>query len=183
MAIRDLFKSRADQAWPPQADEYSPDSEAHYKNDEIDISNNAVVGSDGGSASDATQDGVKKIQATTIVWTKRALITAYALYATHKSRGQASANTICSIFLIFFVNSFQEQVSSNLSPYVTSSFAEHELTATTSVVSTLVAGIIKLPVAKMMDVWGREQGFLLMLSCAVIGKAILSRLFCSLISC
>lgn len=74
------------------------------------------------------------------------------------------------IFLIFFVNSFQQQISSNLLPYVTSAFEEHPLTATTNVVSTLVAGVIKLPVAKLMDVFGRLQGFVLMVSCAVIGR-------------
>ena len=74
------------------------------------------------------------------------------------------------IFLIFFVNSLQQQISNNLVAYVTSAFLEHPLTATTSVVSGLVAGVIKLPVAKLMDVFGRPQGFVLMVSCAVIGE-------------
>jgi fucose permease len=77
---------------------------------------------------------------------------------------------VVRIFLIFFVNSLQEQISGNLLPYVTSAFQEHSLTATTIVLYTLIAGVIKLPIAKVMDVWGRPQGFVFMLFCAVIGK-------------
>ena len=50
------------------------------------------------------------------------------------------------------MNSLQQQISSNLLPYVTSAFNDHPLTATTNVVSSLVAGVIKLPVAKCMDI-------------------------------
>jgi len=46
----------------------------------LDISNNAVLTGDAESAGEkVTQDGVKKVQATTIVWTRRALIVAYGL--------------------------------------------------------------------------------------------------------
>lgn len=75
------------------------------------------------------------------------------------------------IFLIFFINSFGQQISGALLAYVTSDFAEHSLIPVTQVVSQLVAGVIKLPVAKLMDVWGRPQGFVLMLFCAVIGRS------------
>jgi hypothetical protein len=63
----------------------------------------------------------------------------------------------------------QQQISGNLLPFVTSAFYEHPLTATTNVVSGLVAGVIKLPVAKLMDIFGRLYGFVLMVFCAVIG--------------
>lgn len=76
------------------------------------------------------------------------------------------------IFLIFFVNSFGQQISNNLLPFVTSAFYQHSLTATTNVVSGLVSGVIKLPVAKLMDVWGRPQGYCLMLFCAVLGMPV-----------
>lgn len=90
------------------------------------------------------------------------------------SSGQHStsiADTVwsISIFLIFFVNSLQQQISGNLLAYVTSSFNEHPLTATTNVVSGLVSGVIQLPVAKLMDIFGRIYGFMLMVFCTVIG--------------
>lgn len=70
------------------------------------------------------------------------------------------------------MNSLQQQISNNLVAYVTSAFSKAGLTATISIVSTLVAGVIKLPVAKLMDVWGRPQGFVFMLVCAVIGRSL-----------
>ena len=80
--------------------------------------------------------------------------------------------------MIFFVNSLQEQISGNLLPFVTSAFLEHPLTATTNVVSGLVAGVIKLPVAKLMDVFGRPYGFVLMVFCAVVGEHALLEMMC-----
>jgi MFS family permease len=57
---------------------------------------------------------------------------------------------------------------------VTSDFQEHSLTATTGIVSSLVAGVIKLPVAKLMDIFGRLQGFVFMVTCAVIGLIMMA---------
>lgn len=74
--------------------------------------------------------------------------------------------------MIFFINSFGQQIGFNLIAYVTSSFGEQPLIATTAIVYTLVAGIIKLPIAKLMDVWGRPQGYVFVLFCAVIGKLL-----------
>ena len=68
------------------------------------------------------------------------------------------------------MNSLAQQITINLLPYVTSAFKEHSLTATTNIFSQLIAGILKLPVAKLMDVWGRPQGFVLVLICTVFGK-------------
>jgi len=48
-----------------------------------------------------------------------------------------------------------------LTPYVTSNFSLHSLTATTSVMSSIIGGVLKLPLAKVLDIWGRPQGFLL----------------------
>ncbi|QIW95945.1 hypothetical protein AMS68_001463 [Peltaster fructicola] len=107
--------------------------------------------------SDGALDGIKKARATTIVWSRSALIFAYAL-----------------IFLIFFVNSLQQQITNNLGNYVVSDFATQGLYPITGVVSQLVAGIIKLPVARLMDIWGRPLGYVVMLFTAVIGLIIMA---------
>jgi MFS family permease len=60
-------------------------------------------------------------------------------------------------------------IFTSLTPYVTSSFQLHSLTAVTSIVSGLIAGIIKLPYAKLIDIWGRPQGFALMTCSITIG--------------
>lgn len=71
---------------------------------------------------------------------------------------------------MFFVNSLQQQMASSLNPYVTSAFAKHSLLSTISVVSSLVGAIMKLPVSKIIDIWGRTEGYILMVAFCVLGK-------------
>ena len=54
-------------------------------------------------------------------------------------------------------------------PYVTSEFEQHSLTSTTTIIASLNGGLAKLPYAKLIDMWGRPQGFALMVSCMTTG--------------
>ncbi|ETI23881.1 hypothetical protein G647_05688 [Cladophialophora carrionii CBS 160.54] len=103
------------------------------------------------------QVGVQKIEATTSVWSKNQLIAAYIL-----------------IFLIYFVDSMQQQITGVLTPYVTSNFQLHSLTATTGILSQIIGGLSKLPLAKILDVWGRPQGFIIMVFLLVIGLIMMA---------
>lgn len=78
---------------------------------------------------------------------------------------------IDSVWLVFFVDSFQQQASFSLVPYVTSSFGTHGLVATTSIVSTLVAGVSKLPLSSILDVFGRNEGLALSLLVTIVGES------------
>ncbi|KAL1850630.1 hypothetical protein Plec18167_007917 [Paecilomyces lecythidis] len=103
------------------------------------------------------QHGVQSAQAVIKIWTKKHLILAYAM-----------------IWIIQFVLAFSSGVVSTLTPYVTSAFEEHSLTATTSIISSLIGGLVKLPYAKLIDVWGRPQGFALMVSSLTIGLIMMA---------
>ncbi|KIX07421.1 uncharacterized protein Z518_02074 [Rhinocladiella mackenziei CBS 650.93] len=103
------------------------------------------------------QTGVQKIEATTSVWTKNQLIIAYLL-----------------IFVIYFVDSMQQQITGALTPFVTSSFQLHSLTATTSILSQIIGGLSKLPLAKILDIWGRPQGFIVMVVFLTIGLIMMA---------
>lgn len=61
-----------------------------------------------------------------------------------------------------------------LAPYVTSDFQSHSLTATTTIIATLAGGLFWLPYAKLMDIWGRPQGFALMTSLATVGLVMMA---------
>lgn len=63
----------------------------------------------------------------------------------------------------------QAMVLSSLTPYVTSSFQLHSLTGATSIMSSIIGGLTQIPLAKILDTWGRPQGLALMLFCWVIG--------------
>ncbi|KAJ0270635.1 hypothetical protein COL940_011538 [Colletotrichum noveboracense] len=95
--------------------------------------------------------GVEKIEALTQTWTKPWLIVAYIF-----------------IWLVFFTDSLQQQIASSLLPYAVSDFGLHGLMAATGIISNIVAGVSKLPLARIVDVIGRTQGLCIMLVCVVI---------------
>ncbi|RVX69420.1 hypothetical protein B0A52_06483 [Exophiala mesophila] len=103
------------------------------------------------------QNGVQKIQAATSVWSKTALYSAYGL-----------------IWLVYFVASLEEVVLRSLNPYVTSSFSLHSLTAATYIMSNIIGGLVKIPTAKILDMWGRPQGMALMLLIWVVGYIMMA---------
>ncbi|KAK2802390.1 MFS siderochrome iron transporter 1 [Emmonsiellopsis sp. PD_5] len=113
--------------------------------------------SDDDSISQEAQPGVKKIEATTKVWSRNHLIAAYVM-----------------IWCIAFVDTMQQGMSFALTPYVTSSFYLHSLTATTSIMSNLIGGLFKLPLAKILDIWGRPQGYFLMVVFITIGLIMMA---------
>lgn len=74
-----------------------------------------------------------------------------------------------SIWFIFLVNGFRLSILSSLTPYITSEWAMHSLLAVIRVVSSSMAGAVYIPMAKLMDVWGRAEGFLLMVGFSELG--------------
>ncbi|CRK45123.1 hypothetical protein BN1723_019644, partial [Verticillium longisporum] len=64
------------------------------------------------------QYGVEKIRAITSAWSYKALVVMYII-----------------IYITSYTHSMQQQLSRNLTPYVTSEFQRHGLTATTGIVS------------------------------------------------
>lgn len=109
------------------------------------------------SADDEVQDGVQKIEATTSVWTKKALITAYIL-----------------IWFVYFVDTMQQGATGTLTPWVTSAFQQHSLTPTVSIMSQIIGGVFKLSLAKVLDVFGRPQGYLLSIVLTTVGLIMMA---------
>ncbi|KAI1471295.1 MFS general substrate transporter [Daldinia caldariorum] len=103
------------------------------------------------------QAGVQKIEATTKVWSMSHLILAYVF-----------------IWIIYFVDSMQQGMGTLLNPYVTSAFALHSLTATTGVMSGIIGGVSKLTLAKILDIWGRPQGFLIVVLLMTVGLVMMA---------
>ncbi|KAF2020888.1 MFS general substrate transporter [Aaosphaeria arxii CBS 175.79] len=61
-----------------------------------------------------------------------------------------------------------------LTPYVMSNFNKHALSATTNIIANIVSGIIKLPYAKLLDCWGRPQGFTLIVLFTTLGTILMA---------
>ncbi|KAF7562597.1 hypothetical protein G7046_g1531 [Stylonectria norvegica] len=117
------------------------------------------------------QHGVAGIEAMTTVWSKRDMVLAYTI-----------------IWLVYFITSTQEVVVRALNPFVTSAFSAHSLTATTGIMASLFGGLSKLPMAKLLDTWGRPQtmtlamcswimGFIMMAACKNVETYAAAQIF------
>ncbi|CAK7231626.1 hypothetical protein SBRCBS47491_007994 [Sporothrix bragantina] len=81
---------------------------------------------------------------------------------------------IAGAFLILLLNSLQMTVVSSLSPYVTSNFGEHSLLPVISIVSSIVTGVMQLPISRVIDLYGRPQGLLAMVTLDVLGLVVMA---------
>ncbi|KAK3399226.1 siderophore iron transporter mirC [Sordaria brevicollis] len=103
------------------------------------------------------QEGVRQIEAVSRAWTKSALIVAYM-----------------SIFLIAFTTSLEGQVTYALTAFAVSSFNNHSLLSTVSVVQNVVNAVIKPPMAKIADVFGRLEAFVISIVLCVLGYILMA---------
>lgn len=73
------------------------------------------------------------------------------------------------LYLVSFIDILLQSVQSSLNPYITSSFGKHGLLNVVSILSTVLSGATKLTLAKVVDIWGRIEGFIVMLLIVTIG--------------
>ncbi|OJJ45203.1 hypothetical protein ASPZODRAFT_167678 [Penicilliopsis zonata CBS 506.65] len=107
-------------------------------------------------ATDA-QTGVQKIEAVTLAWGKTSLYIMLVL-----------------IWLLNLVNNFRATVLVSLAPYATSSFLGHSLLTVITIVASAMAGAVYIPMAKALDLWGRAEGFLVMMCFSILGMILLA---------
>ncbi|KAL4874132.1 siderophore iron transporter mirC [Aspergillus spectabilis] len=113
------------------------------------------VSDDGDSAVtsvDSVQEGVRKIEAINLTWTTQSLVIAYI-----------------SIFLMAFCTSLEGQTIMSLSAYATSAFSKHSLISTVLVIQNVVNAVVKPPMAKVADVFGRFEAFCVSILIYVLG--------------
>ncbi|KAK9434383.1 major facilitator superfamily domain-containing protein [Lipomyces doorenjongii] len=96
--------------------------------------------------------GVQKVEILTHTWTRRELHLAY-----------------CGLFLVAFIASLGTQVTSLLTPFATSEFHVHSLVATVQVVQGILFGVVKAPMAKIANAFGRLEAFVLAIGFIAIG--------------
>jgi len=78
------------------------------------------------------------------------------------------------MWLLYFVNAFQSSITSNLTPYVTSDFEQHSLLTVIYIVSNAMSAATYIPVAKILDLWGRAEGFVIMICFATLGLILMA---------
>ncbi|CZR55882.1 probable siderophore iron transporter mirB [Phialocephala subalpina] len=78
------------------------------------------------------------------------------------------------MFLLYFVNAFQASILYNLVPFATSAFESHSLLTVIYIVSNSMTAALYIPLAKMLDLWGRAEGFLVMVAFATLGLIMMA---------
>ena len=73
------------------------------------------------------------------------------------------------MFLLYFVNAFQSSITGNLSAYVTSDFSAHSQIPVIYIVSSVMGAATYMPLAKILNIWDRSVGFLVMVAFATLG--------------
>ena len=76
--------------------------------------------------------------------------------------------------MLYFVNAFQSSILSNLLPYATSDFESHSLLNVIYVVAAAMSAAVYIPLSKILDVFGRAEGFLTMASFATLGLILMA---------
>lgn len=78
------------------------------------------------------------------------------------------------MWFIYLVNGFQSKILSDLTAYALSDFGEHSLIPLIGVVASVMTAAVYIPLAKILDIWGRAEGFLLMVTFATIGMGAMA---------
>ncbi|KAF7182820.1 hypothetical protein CNMCM7691_002481 [Aspergillus felis] len=107
-----------------------------------------------------TQDaqiGVQKAEATALVWSKTAL---YATYAW--------------IWVCFFILALQSSISNNMIYYAYAGFSSAPQISQAYILSTIIGGVLQLPIAKTLNLWGRAEGFLLFVGVFILGIIVIA---------
>ena len=76
--------------------------------------------------------------------------------------------------MLYFVNAMQSSILYNLIPFITSDWESHSLLNTIYIVADAMSAAVYIPLSKILDMFGRAQGFLFMIFCALLGLILMA---------
>lgn len=101
--------------------------------------------------------GVQKAEAAALVWSRKALYMTYAW-----------------IWVAYFMLALQQSIGLNVQYYAYSSFQSAPEISTANILGTIIGGVLTLPIAKILNLWGRAEGFLIFIVVYLVGIVILA---------
>ncbi|RMY63479.1 hypothetical protein D0863_10510 [Hortaea werneckii] len=101
--------------------------------------------------------GIQKAEAAALVWPMWAVYCTYAW-----------------IWVGFFTLALQSSIMFSATAAAYSDFATAPAYTTASILSNIIGGVIRLPIAKALNLWGRAEAFLCMVGVYVLGLIILA---------
>jgi hypothetical protein len=78
------------------------------------------------------------------------------------------------MWLLYFTNAFQSSILYNLVPFATSDFETHSLLTVIYIVANSMSAAVYIPLAKTLDLWGRAEGFAVMVGFATLGLIMMA---------
>lgn len=69
---------------------------------------------------------------------------------------------------------FQSSIGNNVIYYAYSDFAAASQVSTAGILANIIGGVIKLPIAKTLNIWGRAEGFLIFVGVYLLGIIIIA---------
>lgn len=124
-----------------------------------EASDNVVPVNDNGAElpQEGLQQGVADAEAMTLTWSRKVLFLVFL-----------------NIWLLYFVNAFQASVYDTISPYVASYYEYHSLSGLPTAIGDACSAAVYIPMGKMLDTWGRAEGFLLMTIFSTLGLILMA---------
>ncbi|OJJ42905.1 hypothetical protein ASPZODRAFT_146476 [Penicilliopsis zonata CBS 506.65] len=101
--------------------------------------------------------GVQKAEAAALVWTKKAIYLTYAW-----------------IWVCYFMLALHSSIGSNATAYAYSKFSSAPAITTAYILATIVGGVLKLPMGRLLTIWGRTEGLAFFVAIYVLGIIILA---------
>jgi len=89
-------------------------------------------------------------------------------------RSDGKLTDIFSIWVLSLTNGFRGTILASLTPYVTSDFSSHSLLTVIGIVAGAMVSAVYIPMAKLLDVWGRAEGFALMVAFTTLGMILMA---------
>nr|ANF07276.1 MFS transporter [Paecilomyces fulvus] len=103
------------------------------------------------------QLGVQKAEAAALVWGKKAVYGTYAW-----------------IWVCYFMLALQQSIASNVFYLAYSEFQSAPQITTANILATIIGGVLKLPIAKSLNIWGRTEGFVFFVGIYLLGLIIIA---------
>lgn len=101
--------------------------------------------------------GVQKAEAAALVWPK------WAVYCTYGW-----------IWVCFFMLALQSGMTNTFNLRAYADFIKSPLLTQCGVLATIIGGVLKLPIAKLLNLWGRAEAFLFFIGIYEIGMIVLA---------
>ncbi|EXJ81025.1 hypothetical protein A1O3_07313 [Capronia epimyces CBS 606.96] len=103
------------------------------------------------------QLGVQKAEAVALVWPKA------AVYATY-----------LWIWVAFFMLALQQGTTTIFNAAAYADFATAPQLTTANVLASVIGGVVKLPIAKVLNIWGRAEGFFIFVCVYLVGMVVIA---------